>query len=88
MISKSELQDGKYYKGICRNASTAIWDKESNSFWYNRRKMGSVYPEKLPTYEDRVDQLDYFLPLEPVEPTSDEMMVKEAVYSSFVLKRH
>lgn len=40
VLSKSQLEVGKYYLGKCRNASVAKWD--GKVFIYRRHKMGSV----------------------------------------------
>ena len=61
-IKKSELIKGKIYKGICRNASKALWDGEH--FTYKRTKFGRTFDEAINHYEDDNDYgYDVFVPI-------------------------
>lgn len=68
MMRKSELVDGQYYVGSCRNASVAMWNASGQYFTYMRQKFGSTFPENIRHPEDD-DNYDLFTPFEPVEPT-------------------
>lgn len=60
VLDKSELVVGQTYKGMCRNASEAVW--LGDKFEYTRSKFGHSYQETLPHPED--DQgYDVFMPL-------------------------
>lgn len=63
-IPKSELEIGKEYTGVCRNAGRAVWDGEK--FWYIRTKFGRSYDESINHYEDD-DGYDLFIPVEEKE---------------------
>lgn len=65
MIRKSDLKDGKSYKGHCRNASVAIWQQEKDCFVYQRTKWGSTFPEDINHPEDD-DGFDLFTPYEEI----------------------
>lgn len=69
VIAKSELKDGAYYRGECRNAisSLARWDGKRQCFWYMRSKWGEIFLEAIPHPED--------------EKTYDVFRVKEKVTS-------
>ncbi len=62
-IKKEDLIIGHSYKGICRNASVAVWD--GKVFWYDRYKFGDTYKEDINHFEDD-DGYDLFLPFEDV----------------------
>lgn len=60
ILDKSELVVGQMYKGMCRNATEALWN--GTTFEYEREKFKTTYTEKLPHPED--DQgFDVFMPL-------------------------
>ena len=61
VIPKSELVAGMEYRGVCRNADTAVWD--GNKFVYSRYKFGSWYKEDINHFEDD-DGYDVFVPME------------------------
>lgn len=62
-IPKSELEVGKEYKGVCRNAHKAIWD--GKKFWYMRTKFETSYKESINHYEDD-DGYDLFVPIKEI----------------------
>jgi hypothetical protein len=66
LIRKSNLKDGKSYKGSCRNATVAVWHAEKNCFTYQRTKWGNTFPEDIKHPEDD-DGYDLFLPVEEVK---------------------
>jgi hypothetical protein len=66
MIKKEELVDGKSYFGKCRNASEAVWNKESQKFTYIRTKFGSSFSEDINHPEDD-NGFDLFVPIRLVE---------------------
>jgi hypothetical protein len=63
MIRKSDLKDGKYYLGHCRNSSIAVWHKDKNCFTYQRSKFGHTFPEDINHPEDD-NGFDLFTPYE------------------------
>jgi len=69
-LPKSELKDGVYYRGSCRNASVAQWDAKHSFFWYMRDKFGAVFEESICHPEDD-NGFDLFLP-EAEEPNPEE----------------
>lgn len=60
ILDKSELVVGQTYKGLCRNATEAVWT--GKVFEYTREKFGDSYPETINHPEDD-DGYDVFLPL-------------------------
>lgn len=60
-VPKSELVEGRVYKGVCRNADEAVWN--GRVFVYDRHKFGYTYKEKINHYEDD-DGYDVFVPVE------------------------
>jgi len=65
VISKSELIDGSFYWGLCRNAPMARWDSQKQVFWYIRDKWHDTYAECINTIEDD-NGYDLFLPFKKV----------------------
>jgi hypothetical protein len=65
LVPKSELKDGHYYWGTCRNAYQAIWNSEKNCFYYWRTKFGTAFVESINHPEDD-NGFDLFLPIEEV----------------------
>jgi len=66
-IPKSQLVDGAYYWGRCRNAYVARWSAEHNQFYHWREKFSYVYIEPINHPED-FNGFDFFSPHELVEP--------------------
>ena len=62
-IKKFDLIIGKKYKGICRNASEAVWT--GKYFIYERCKFGDKYNESINHPEDD-DGFDLFYPQEHI----------------------
>lgn len=60
ILDKDELVVGQTYKGLCRNATEAIWNGER--FEYTRCKFGACYTETINHPED-FQGYDVFLPL-------------------------
>lgn len=60
ILDKDELVVGQTYKGLCRNATEAVWDGER--FEYTRYKFGDSFKEKIRHPED-FNGYDVFLPL-------------------------
>ena len=72
-IPKSELVNGSYYDGLCRNASLARWDAENNVFWHWRTKLGTKFTENIHHPEDD-DGHDLFYPLKRIERGSVDLI--------------
>lgn len=51
IIPKTELVDGAYYHGSCRNASIARWNAAEQQFYHWRNKFG-WYVETISAPED------------------------------------
>lgn len=65
-IPKKDLIDGQTYFGKCRNARTAIWNKERNCFVYKRNKFGYVFDEDINHFEDD-NGYDLFVPIKQAD---------------------
>ena len=75
MIRMSDLVDGKYYGGDCRNASVAKWNATKQCFTYMRSKFGDVFPEDInPPELD--DGFDLFTAFEEVIPTKSQRIIE------------
>ena len=66
MIPKNEMVDGKWYRGICRNAYMAQWDYKKQEFVYIRFKFDFMM-DRIQHFEDAKDGQDGFIPVEWVE---------------------
>lgn len=62
VIRKEDLIDGKTYIGLCRNATTAKWDVEKNTFTYLRNKFNFTFPEEINHISDD-NGYDLFIPI-------------------------
>lgn len=76
IIPKSELIDGEYYYGHCRNASTARWDAAGNCFVYWRHKFHDKFLEDINHPEDD-NGFDLFKPYELVTWGTDEIPLED-----------
>ncbi|MGD0670385.1 MAG: DUF433 domain-containing protein [Bryobacteraceae bacterium] len=47
ILSKEALKEGHYYKGRCRNATTARWNAQENCFYYWQEKFGRIFIETI-----------------------------------------
>lgn len=70
-LPKSELKDGTYYEGSCRNSGIAAWDAEHQLFWYRRYKFGSFFTEDIRHPEDD-NGFDLFYPTAECGEPADE----------------
>jgi hypothetical protein len=73
MIPMSEMKDGAYYLGWCRNAVVAKWQADKECFIHWRTKFSDVFTEKINHPEDD-DGYDVFVPLKEIQPTEDELI--------------
>lgn len=75
MIPKTDLIDGAYYAGRCRNANIARWDAKGQRFRHWRTKWRSTFLEYIKHPEDehvydvfyperRLDIVEREIPLE------------------------
>jgi hypothetical protein len=74
MLKKSDLEDGKYYYGQCRNASVAQWNATKQQFTYMRTKFRSTFPEDINHPEDD-DRHDLFIPIGECFPSQKEEVI-------------
>lgn len=66
-IPKTEMIDGEWYQGICRNAQIAMWDKDLGKFRHLRHKFG-WFMEEIEHFDDVKEvRLDGFIPVKLVE---------------------
>lgn len=72
-VRKSDLVDGAYYYGSCRNARCARWTAATGVFTYIRTKFGSRFPEDINHPEDD-NGYDLFVPYFRCYPTKDELI--------------
>lgn len=63
ILDKDELVVGRTYKGLCRNATEAVWNGQR--FEYTRHKFGDSFTEQINHPED-FNGYDVFLPLRKV----------------------
>lgn len=67
MIPKSEMKPGMWYKGICRNAYTAVWDEKQGCFLHIGYEFGRPYVETIKHFEDvKTLRIDGFIPVEEI----------------------
>lgn len=76
-MRKSDLIDGEYYYGDCRNAKCARWSQADQEFTYMRTKFDSVFPETIKHPEDD-DGFDLFVPYFRCYPTEAELVPPDA----------
>jgi len=62
-LAKENLEHGKYYKGICRNAEEARWNADEQKFYHWRFKFGHRFVETIKHPEDE-KHYDVFYPHE------------------------
>jgi len=67
IVPKSNLQDGAWYIGQCRNANLAQWDAKRGVFVHWREKFKNLFPETIKHPEDD-NGFDLFWPAEKVYP--------------------
>lgn len=72
-VRKSDLVDGEYYFGSCRNSNCARWDAEKQEFTYMRTKFGTRFPETIKHPEDD-DGFDLFVPYFRCYPTEADLV--------------
>ena len=67
MVAKSDLKDGAWYVGECRNANLAQWDAKRGVFVHWRQKFEKLFPETIKHPEDD-DGFDVFWAVEKAYP--------------------
>jgi hypothetical protein len=72
-VRKTDLVDGEYYYGRCRNSHCARWNAETQEFVYMRTKFGSRFAETIKHPEDD-DGFDLFVPLFRCYPTGNDLV--------------
>lgn len=76
MIPKEKMIAGRWYQGVCRNATMALWDGKENKFTYIRYKFGFMLDD-IEHFEDVKDKgYDGFIPIKEVEPLDFGMIRK------------
>lgn len=72
-VRKSDLVDGAYYYGICRNSFCAKWSAKNQEFTYMRTKFKDRFPETIKHPEDDKNH-DVFVPLYRCYPTNEDLV--------------
>ena len=67
MVKLSDLKDGVFYAGNCRNAHIAMWHGPTQRFIHQRSKWGSDFLESINCPEND-DGYDIFTPSGIAEP--------------------
>lgn len=75
-VRKSDLVDGEYYYGHCRNAKCAKWVAARNEFVYIRTKFGSRFSEGINHPEDD-NGFDLFVPYFKCYPEKQELVAED-----------
>lgn len=78
-MRKSDLVDGEYYYGHCRNAKCAKWSQAEQEFTYIRTKFGDRFPETIKHPEDD-DGFDLFVPFFRCYPTERELVPPDVTH--------
>jgi len=74
IIPKNQLVHGAYYRGSCRNASIARWNREEQRFYHWRFKFGNTFIETIKCPEDD-GYYDVFIAEAPIElPEVDKVI--------------
>lgn len=73
LLKKDQLEDGKYYKGHCRNAEVAKWNAAEQKFTYMRYKFGVYFPEDILHPAD-FNGFDFFTPIAEAIPSTEEII--------------
>jgi hypothetical protein len=82
MLRKTKLEDGRYYRGECRNASVARWCAELQAFVHWTFTMGGWHLDLI-HHPDDEKRYDVFLAFERVEPSADDV-IADAEYEGVV----
>lgn len=72
-VRKSDLIDGEYYYGYCRNSTCARWSETKDEFEYVRHKFGSTFTDSINHPEDD-NGYDLFIPLFRCHPTKNDLV--------------
>lgn len=76
MLAKKDLIHGQMYRGVCRNASEAVWHAPTERFVHVREKFGYYFLESIGHPEDD-DGFDFFVPEEAIEGRLPEKELRE-----------
>jgi hypothetical protein len=76
MIPMSELKDGQWYAGHCRNASKAQWKAEAKEFSYWRYKFGNYFLDTANHIEED-NGFDCFIPVAETTPETKHLEAKD-----------
>jgi hypothetical protein len=82
MMAKAKLEDGRYYRGECRNASIARWCAELQAFVHWTFTMGGWHLDLIHHPEDE-KRYDVFLAFERIEPATDDV-IPDGEFEEFV----
>ena len=73
-VRKSDLVDGSYYFGVCRNSSCAQWSAAKDCFVYLRTKFNAKFEEEINHPEDD-DGFDLFVPFFRCYPSKEDLVL-------------
>lgn len=66
-LTKTEMKDGEWYQGICRNAQIAMWDTKLDKFRHLRNKF-QWFMETIEHFDDvKEKRADGFIPVKEIE---------------------
>lgn len=65
-MAKENLVHGRYYEGMCRNATVARWDATRNQFYHWRTKFGHRFVEAI-RHPDDEQYYDVFRVVREIE---------------------
>jgi hypothetical protein len=75
-IPKSELENGVYYLGYCRNATVARWNASKRCFYHWRTKFGHTLVETI-KHPDDENVADVFYPFKKIVSPEKEIPFEE-----------
>ena len=86
ILPVKELKDGCIYKGSCRNAGIALWDKATEKFYYIRYKWGTEFIEKINNLEND-DGYDLFIPYYKIDAEENKNVIKlRTMFAKYIKK--
>jgi len=55
ILTKNQLNHGRYYKGRCRNATVARWNAKQQQFYHWRKKFDRIYIQTIKHPRDEME---------------------------------
>ena len=79
LLQKSELKDGAYYLGRCRNATIARWNATEQYFYHWREKFNAIFIETIKHPSDE-DHFDVFRPVQELSDPKFEIPFQSSIF--------